>query len=251
MQSIQQIVLKKAQVEQFYHDVFVTTQVRDFVDVVKQLPSPVVKVTDVGGGCGFFADALAQRQEFAVEVIDMDPASVESCRDKGVPAKIGDALNPEYTGTEDVVSFNLILHHLVAATDRETEALQKRALAVWQGKARAIFINEYIYDSLVGRSSARIIYQITSSKILSSIGQLVARFVPSLQANTFGTGVRFRSHTEWLALFKSLGFEVIGYCRGPEENISFARRMLLIKSCRRDSYLLEASAPQANPKSGR
>ena len=125
MQPIQQIILKKTQVEQFYHDVFVTTQVKDFVDVVKQLPSPVVKVTDIGGGCGFFADALAQRQEFAVEVIDMDPASVESCHDKGVPARIGDALNPEYTGTEDVVSFNLILHHLVAATDQGNRSLAK------------------------------------------------------------------------------------------------------------------------------
>lgn len=240
MSEIQQRVLKMQQIEEFYHDVFVTTQVRDFVELVEETKLQVKKVVDIGGGCGFFADALAQKTGLDAQVVDMDPGSVKSCIDKGVPAEIGDALNPAQRGDEDIVSFNLILHHLVAASDRETEALQKRAVAVWQRKAKAVFVNEYIYDSYIGNASGWLIYRITASQLLSTLGQFVAKFVPSLQANTFGTGVRFRAHQEWVDLFDRLGFKVAAYRRGSEENVSLARRMLVIKSCRRDSYLLVA-----------
>jgi hypothetical protein len=57
--------------------------------------------------------------------------------------------------------------------------------------------------------------------------------------NTFGVGVRFRSHDEWLEIFTALGLEVLGTVRGAEEVVSLPRRMLLIKSCRRDSFLLK------------
>lgn len=240
MSAIQQRVLKTGQLEEFYHDMFVTTQVRDFVELVDETKLPVKKVIDIGGGCGFFAHALTQKTGFHAQVVDMDPNSVAACFEKGVPAEIGDALNPAQAGDEDVVSFNLILHHLVAASDAETEALQKRAVVVWKEKARAVFVNEYIYDSYIGNASGWLIYQITSSRLLSALGETVAKFVPSLRANTFGTGVRFRANQEWIELFDRLGFKVSAYRRGSEENVSLARRMLLIKSCRRDSYLLVA-----------
>ena len=240
MSAIQQRVLKSEQVEEFYHDVFVNSQVHDFVDVVEDVKLSVERVIDIGGGCGFFAGALAKKTGLNAQVIDMDPGSVAACHARGVPAELGDALNPAQRGDEDVVSFNLILHHLVAASDNETEALQKQAVSVWRGKAKAVFVNEYIYDSYFGNVSGWLIYQITSSSLLSAIGKLVAKFIPSLQANTFGTGVRFRAHQEWVELFDRLGFKVAAYRRGSEENVSLARRMLMIKSCRRDSYLLMA-----------
>lgn len=238
MAATQQRVLKTEQVEEFYHDVFVTSQVHDFVDVVDEAQLSVRKVVDIGGGCGFFAGALAKKTGFNAQVVDMDQGSVAACHNRGVPAELGDALKPAQRGDEDVVSFNLILHHLVAASDAETEALQKQAVAVWRGKAKAVFVNEYIYDSYVGNASGWLIYQITSSQLLSTLGEMVAKFVPSLRANTFGTGVRFRANQEWISLFDGLGFKVAAYRRGPEENVSLARRMLIIKSCRRDSYLL-------------
>ena len=240
MSAIQQRILKTEQVEEFYHDVFVTSQVRDFVDFVGQTKLPVKKVIDIGGGCGFFADALAQKPDVEAQAIDMDPDSAAASIEKGTPAEIGDALNLAQRGDEDVVSFNLILRHLVAASDIETEAMQKRSVAVWQHKAKAAFDNEYIYGSYIGNASGWLIYQITSSQLFSALGQAVAKFVPSLRANTFGTGVRFRANQEWIDLFDSLGFKVAAYRRGPEENVSLARRMLMIRSCRRDSYLLVA-----------
>jgi hypothetical protein len=241
MDTIQQRVLTKDQVEQFYHDVFVTTQIKDFLGVMDEAGLPPCDVIDIGGGVGFFAEALAKASANRPEVVDMDPASVAACHKRGVCAIVGDALNPPPRSESSIVSFNLILHHLVGSSDAATLALQSRALSVWQGKARAIFVNEYIYDSAVGNASGWLIFQITSSQLLSAVGRLVARFVPSLQANTFGTGVRFRAHAEWVALFEGLGYRVAAYRRGPEENVSLARRMLLIKSCRRDSYLLMAA----------
>jgi hypothetical protein len=240
MSAIQQRVLKTERIEEFYHDMFVTTQVRDFVDFVAETKLPVKKVIDIGGGCGFFADALAKKTGLDAHVVDMDPGSVAACIEKGVPAELGDALNPTQRGDEDVVSFNLILHHLVAASDAETEALQKRAVAAWQGKSKAVFVNEYIYDSYIGNTSGWLIYRITASRLLSALGQAVAKFAPSLRANTFGTGVRFRANQEWINLFDRLGFKVAAYRRGSEEHVSLARKMLMIKSCRRDSYLLVA-----------
>ena len=238
MSTIQQRVLKTEQVEEFYHDVFVTSQVRDFIELVDETKLPVKKVIDIGGGCGFFAHALVQKSGFNAQVVDTDPGSVAACHERGVPASLGDALNPTQLGDEDVVSFNLILHHLVAASGAETEALQRQAVAVWQSKAKAVFVNEYIYDSYIGNASGWLIYQITSSRLLSALGEVVAKFVPSLRANTFGTGVRFRASQEWIDLFGDLGFKVAAHRRGSEENVSLARRMLLIRSCRRDSYLL-------------
>ena len=62
--------------------------------------------------------------------------------------------------------------------------------------------------------------------------------VPSLRANTFGVGVRFRAADEWSKLFRQAGYEVVASQRGSDERVSLGRRMLLIKSCRRDSFVL-------------
>ena len=238
MSEIQQRVLNIKQVEEFYHDMFVTSQVQDFISLIDEVRLPIRKIVDIGGGCGFFADALIQKTGLDAQVVDMDPGSIATCHSRGISAELGDALNPAQRGDEDVVSFNLILHHLVASSDAETEALQKQAVAVWRSKAKAVFVNEYIYDSYFGNVSGWLIYQITSSRLLSAIGKMVAKVVPSLRANTFGTGVRFRANQEWIDLFGDLGFNIAAYRRGPEESVSLARRMLMIKSCRRDSFLL-------------
>ena len=44
---------------------------------------------------------------------------------------------------------------------------------------------------------------------------------------------------EWCKLFESLGFKGVGTKTGEEEFVSFPRRLLLIKNCRRDSFLLK------------
>jgi SAM-dependent methyltransferase len=233
----EQIVLSGEQLEAFYHDEFVQDQLRDFQQLLgSQAPRGTVK--DIGGGCGFFARQLAERTGRTVKVIDADPASIATCRAAGIDAEVGDALQPRVEGNEDVVCFNLILHHLVGGSERLTRELQQRALSAWRSQARALFVNEYIYESYLPGLSGRLIYEVTKSRILSGLARMVAVLVPSLKANTFGVGVRFRDRHEWLRLFAAAGYDSESVTTGPDEPVSLPRRLLLIKRIRRDSFLL-------------
>ena len=238
-----QVTLSQDQIEAFYHDHFVASQVRNYQSLVTpRLPRPRA-VVDIGGGCGFFAQGLKAAAGVDVRVIDMDPVSVQACRAKGLDAAVDDALRPQRRGDEDVVCFNLILHHLVGPDEAATLALQQQALASWLGHARWVFVDEYIYDAWFGNLAGRLIYAITSNRTLSRMAAAVSRWVPSLRANTFGVGVRFRARDEWCRIFEGLGYRVQASVRGPEEGVSAARRLLLIRSCRRDSFLLAPASP--------
>lgn len=235
-----QTTLSQNQIEAFYHDEFVASQVGDFIKLIDaSVDLTSGKIVDIGGGCGFFAKALQNRTDFKIRVLDTDMQSIAVCKQAGLEAAFDDALNPTILGDEKVICFNLILHHLVGKTEVETSMLQKRALSVWHANSNAIFVNEYIYESFViNNFSGWLIYQITSSSLLSRVGSLFAKVFPSLNANTFGVGVRFRSHAEWEKMFQSLGFAVVKTVKGKQEGISLPRRLLLIKNCRRDSFWL-------------
>lgn len=238
-----QIALNAEQVEAFYHDVFVTSQLEHFQMLVAATGVPAGTIIDVGGGQGYFAEALQQRLHLKVQVLDSDSKSIAACHERGISAVQGDALDPSLSSSPDIASFNLILHHLVGSSERETLAMQSAAVSSWRERAGAVFVNEYIYDSYLPEASGRLIYWITRNRIFSTIGRWISALVPSLRANTFGVGVRFREHAEWVRIFEGLGFRLGGVVKGPEENVSFARRMLLIQSCRRDSFLLLPDKP--------
>jgi SAM-dependent methyltransferase len=235
---MQQRFLTAEQIQAFYHDEFVEDQTRDFIQLVPHDLGEGAVVVDVGGGCGFFAESIARAAGRQVRVIDSDPRSVGACIQRNVPAACGDALAPAISGDEQVACFNLILHHLVGASGRQTRELQRQALRAWQAQVRLVFVNEYIYESFLGGLSGALIYWITSNRMLSRIGRSVARVVPAFRANTFGVGVRFRAHEEWVDQFRAAGYEVIGRKIGPPERISPPLRLLLIRQIRRDSFLL-------------
>ncbi len=235
--QVNQKVLTQSQISAFYHDCFVQSQYEDFAAL---LGSSFKSVIDVGGGRGYFAKSIQDYLNVNVTVLDSDKESVKFCHQVGVDAIEGDALNPDINRAYDAVSFNLILHHLVGKSEHETLRLQSHALSVWKLKTNAVFVNEYIYESfLVNNLSGWLIYKITSNHLLSKLGNFISRFMPSLRANTFGVGVRFRSHLEWVEIFRSLGFDVVKVVKGQNEYISLPRRLLLIKNCRRDSFLLK------------
>ena len=237
-----QKTLSPGQIEAFYHDEFVEDQARDFVLMMKRYKE-LSQVVDVGGGCGFFARRLNQEPPYKVKVMDMDPTSVAACHAAGIQADIGDALAPKFSGNEQVASFNLILHHLIATTETGTLALQSKALTSWRGHAQLIFVNEYIYQSYLANLSGWLIFQITKNSVLSWLGKQVARVIPSFKANTFGVGVRFRSNSEWKAIFDHAGFSVVAETIGKSERVALPLRLLLIQTIRRDSFLLAAKAP--------
>jgi hypothetical protein len=235
-----QKILNAKQVAAFYHDGFVQQQVDHFKKIALRTVEPGKVVVDIGGGCGYFASAIKSELNIPTRVIDMDSVSVESAQRLGVEAIIGDALRPIKKHDEGVVCFNLILHHLVANSETETLALQSGAITAWRKNNVRVFVNEYIYESWITSFSGWIIYQITKNKLLSAIGSGVAKILPSLKANTFGLGVRFRSNSEWKKIFEKSGFTVENELKGKPEFISIPQRLLLIKEIRRDSFLLVA-----------
>jgi hypothetical protein len=237
--NLMQKTLSAAQIKDFYHDNFAKDQVADFLKFFgKNVADELKQVIDIGGGCGFFAQYLQKLTDYKVMVLEMDPISVQACHDAGICAVQGDALNPKIDRNCHIVAFNLILHHLVAGTNHETLTLQRRALLVWKPQVNAIFVNEYIYESYLPGFSGWLIYIITKSPLLSLIGSVISKVIPSLRANTFGVGVRFRSREEWIRVFDSAGYIVKSSSLGQSEHVSFARKFLLIRQIRRDSFLL-------------
>jgi SAM-dependent methyltransferase len=242
-QSTQQVMLEESQIAAFYVDCFAVNQVNHFERLTDFRSLGSIKlVVDIGGGCGYFAKELNAKTGLRVRVIDSDERSIEACARhniKSIEGVIGDALNPEVKGDEDVVCFNLLLHHLIAKNEHETRELQKKAIVAWRDKVRYVFVNEYIYDSFFGYASGRIIFEITKSKLLSAIGRLVSEVVPSFKANTFGVGVRFRAHAEWIELFEECGYEVVSKAYSEPDYTSLPLRALLIREVRKDSFLLK------------
>lgn len=235
--------LNAHQLEAFYSDRFTNDQVLKFLAMTSpEIREAIRVVVDIGGGCGHFAKQLTDTTRMRVRVIDSDEHSLEHCMknygDK-IQAEKGDALNPTIHGDEDMASFNLILHHLVGCNEIETRQFQISALNAWTNQAKLIFVNEYVYDSYINDLSGRLIYEITKNTFFSAIGRFVSIFFPSLRANTFGTGVRFRSHAEWLKLFNEAGYFAFCIEKGSCEQISIPRKLLLIKRKRRDYFLLQ------------
>jgi hypothetical protein len=230
--------LAATQVAAFYHDGFVQRQVEHFTLIVTPVLEKNKVIVDIGGGCGYFSRAIKEKFGAVVRVVDADEVSIQTARSFDVDAVIGDALNPDKKGDEGVVCFNLILHHLIGSSERQTATLQVQALEAWAGGSTKVFVNEYIYESWFLDLAGSLIYKITSSKILSAVAKAIAKFVPSLEANTFGVGVRFRSNREWRDVFAKAGFLVQGEVRGEQEFVSLPRRLLFIREIRRDSFLL-------------
>jgi len=111
----------------------------------------------------FFAQHLQKQTDYKVMVLEMDPISVQDCHDAGVCAVQGDALSLTINHNCDIVSSNLILHHLVGGTNHETPTLQRQALEVWKPQVKTIFVNEYIYESYLPGSFGWLIYSITKA----------------------------------------------------------------------------------------
>src|SRR5260221_4631526 len=131
-----QVTLSKDQLQAFYHDEFVEDQVRHFVTLLGEHATSHKVIEDVGGGCGLFAKRLAQVTGSKVKVIDTDPTAIEACRQAGIEAHEGDAIRPPVGGNEDIVTLNLILHHLVGRSEKITYELQCSALSAWSSKVQ-------------------------------------------------------------------------------------------------------------------
>lgn len=240
-QKTNQRLLSAERIREFHHAGFIGDQVDHFRKLTEREAGVGGVVVDVGGGVGRFAEALL-KQRLKVRVLDRDEESVALARDKGIEADIGDACAPCIRGDESFVTLNLVLHHLVCSSELATKDLQRRALSVWAESNARVFVNEYIYESaMISGLASSVIFRVTKSRVLSLILDFASMMLPSIRANTSGVGVRFRSSEDWRAIFEASGFDVEGYVRGNEEQVPVLLRFLLVKSIRRDSWLLKKS----------
>jgi SAM-dependent methyltransferase len=247
---VTQRLLSSGALDKFRTSEGVAEQIEHFASLLNFDGARAFSVLDVGGGVGFFCDALrVVYPNVRVTILDLDETSVIEARKHGFEAIHGSIIDPpsEILGRRfDVVSFNLVLHHIISSDEGGTAALQRSAL----DRARSllteigrIFVHEICYEGrVVPDLTGRLIYGVTSSQVLSGIVSGIARIAPSLRANTAGVGVRFRPAVGWVNLVQSLGFEVIGTREGGPEGHSVARRsLLLIREVRRRSFAISTS----------
>jgi len=233
LRSLSQRPLRQDQLRQFGHDLFVEDQVRDFAAIC---PVTSGNVVDLGGGRGYFARALADRfPGIRTHVIDSDATAVGLCIASGIEAHQADILRYIPTEGEQVACLNLVLHHLVGNDEAETRELQLAALRNWRRPGAILFVNEYVYESRFRDAAGGAIFTVTSNRALSAVARMAG-----LRANTYGTGVRFRSRAAWLVIFQEAGFVLAGVTRGHRENVAWPLRPL-VRSIRRDSFVLQAA----------
>ena len=250
----EQRVLPQMAIDAFDTPEGTAEQLQHFKTVLGYARESVFSLLDIGGGTGFFATAV--RKEFpraAITILDLDESSVRKGRESGLNALQGSIIDPpaEIRGEQfDVVSFNLMLHHIIGDDEPSTYDLQRRALE--QGrrlmtKEGKMFVHEICYEGRLLRDlSARLIYQITSSRFIGVAIRVIGKAIPSLNANTAGIGVRFRPSHQWMTLASKTGLILAKACKGEPERHSWIRRVcLLIQEVRRHSWLMSsAQAPK-------
>lgn len=184
---------------------------------------------DVGGGNGIFTDRVLDAYPQAEGVI-VEPSQTLRERNLPRPSKTlvsgtfqGAAFDPRHRF--DVIFFNWVLHHFVADTYRQTQALQLQGLIdarnlLAPGGILVIFEN-YYPGLLIDDLPSRLIYTLTASRLLKA-------FTQRLGANTAGVGVCFHSLHAWLSKVSQAGLTVEathpGYRYGT---LSPAKRLML------------------------
>jgi len=244
---VTQRVLPRSAIDEFDTPEGVAEQLQHFKSLLGFNVHSVFSVLDVGGGTGFFVSALkAEFPHGDATILDLDEASVIKGMNLGLTAIHGSIIEPPaaiLSRKFDVISFNLVLHHIIGDTDSSTVDLQRRALCqacTLLTNGGRLFVHEICYEGrLVPDSSALLIYQISSSRRFSRALRFVGKISPALRSNTAGIGVRFRPASGWVSLAGTLGLQVIGACEGGPEGHSLLRKtLLLIREVRRCSLVL-------------
>jgi len=184
---------------------------------------------DIGGGNGVFTDRVLDAFPQSAGVI-VEPS--QTLRERNLPRPSKTLVAGTFQGARfdpgqrfDVIFFNWVLHHFVADSYAQTQALQLQGLVDARNLLTAdgcLVIFENYYPGLaVDDLPSRIIYTLTASRLLQA-------FTRRLGANTAGVGVCFHSRAAWLNKVEQAGLRLEathpGYRYG---NLSAAKRLLL------------------------
>ena len=185
---------------------------RDLLDKVLS-PTDDATVLDVGGGNGRFLDAVLTNFPNCVGVLVdnsdyMLSKNISHVRKRLVHASALDVDGSIAAGSCNVITFNVILHHLVGRTyqsamDSVVKALTNAARLLAPGGR--IVVYEQVYDGLVpGVEPGAIIFAVTRIRIPAFV-RVARRF----GANTAGVGVYFRSRNSWMRVFRAAGLQLV------------------------------------------
>jgi len=177
----------------------------------KDYPSGDFHLLDVGGGAGYFADyLLAQYPACRVTIFDLSRELL--ARNRPDPRKrlvLGDAVRLVESCPSvdvDVVSFNFVLHHLLAGDERGSWELRRRVLRQAAGllrKGGRLLIIEALYRGIIHEDLPSVlIYRLTRSRRLAP---LCRRF----GSGAAGQGVLFQSGGSWRRMFTGIDLEVV------------------------------------------
>jgi SAM-dependent methyltransferase len=213
--------------------------------------SPVTSVLDVGGGNGVFLDRLLDVFPKAKGVL-LDDSSYMLRRNKAHLRKrllqhSALALSDAFSGERfDLITVNVLLHHLVGSTRRETRTNvqcflnEARALLVPGGR---LVVYEQCYEGWVPFvEPGSLIFALTSVR-----SPVLAKLMRRFGANTAGVGVAFRSESGWRRLFVRAGLELVENTAIHDDRLRVWRVFLLTirRVCRRVFVLAPSHTSQA------
>jgi len=202
------------------------------------------QVLDVGGGNGVFADKILSAFPNAeVTVLDCSKSLLQ----KNIPHPRKKLVHESVENLQkifcdvqfDLIIVNLVLHHLVGKTYKESRNNALQYLMLFKellSEEGRLFICEHFYNGLLIDSLAsRMIYYFTSIK-LSPLRKLFHKY----GANTAGIGVCFQSRKMWQKAIQKAGFHTLAYNEDPPYSLSFARYAALhIRSNTRGFFWLK------------
>jgi ubiquinone/menaquinone biosynthesis C-methylase UbiE len=201
-------------------------------------------ILDVGGGNGSFLDLLLDNLPNSTGIL-LDNSKYMISLNKTHPRKetvlssATNAANKFGNMKFDIITINLLLHHLVVSKEKDIESIVIRCLEGVGNllcKKGSVVLYEQTYDGWSKRlDPGRAIF------FLSSIKQpMIADFFRRLGANSAGVGVRFRSRAGWREISKKSGYRMVAEKTLFVDNVSLFRRFALgIKTMASHVYLLK------------
>lgn len=209
------------------------------------------RLLDVGGGNGLFMDNLLELypdgsgvvMDYSNFMLEKNIASSKKTLKKGSATELHSLFRNDQF---DLITINVLLHHLVADTEETTKENVVSCLAgakeILAFKGR-IFVYEQFYDKwFPGPEPSRLIYLLTRIKF-----RPVAKWLRKFGANTAGVGVRFRSRKNWKEIFKETELTVVAERFIKIDKPSLIRRSLLNIGCVGSYlYVLQSSKSESS-----